>query len=151
MEKSLLIEWGNHIQFKDSLQFLPSSLERLVETLKTTQEDKFHSLKEAFPTATDEQLILLKQKGIFPYDWMDSKEKLDEDHLPPQIEFNSILRNEACSDEDYKRANDVWKSFDFRSFQNYMEHYLNCMIGFLIIYPINFIIPLYMAIFNIII
>ena len=64
---------------------------------------------------------------------MDSNEKLDDDQLPPQIEFNSILRKEACSDEDYKRANDVWKSFDFPSFQNYMEHYLKCMIA----YPID--------------
>ena len=61
---------------------------------------------------------------------MDRKEKFDEDHLPPQIEFNSILRNEACSDDDYKGANDVGKSFNFHTFQNYMEHYLNCMSAF---------------------
>jgi hypothetical protein len=62
MEKYLLIEWGNHIQFKDSLQFLPDSLERLVENLKSDTVDKFTHLKSSFPSASPKQLALLKQK-----------------------------------------------------------------------------------------
>ncbi len=72
---------------------------------------------------------LLKQKGIYPYDWMNSMEKMDERVLPSQESFNSILRNEACSEEDYKRAQEVWEIFHFHKFQEYHEHYLACMIA----------------------
>ena len=124
LEKYLLIEWGDHFQFKDSLQFLPSSLERLVENLKSAAVDEFHHLNAAFPNATPNQLSLLKQKGVYPYDWMNVAEKLEVDNLPEQTSFNSELRNEACSDADYKRAQEVWKEFGFQKFLNYHEHYL---------------------------
>ena len=54
---------------------------------------------------------------------------MNESSLPPQESFNSILRNEACSDEDYNRALDVWEAFHFQTFQEYHEHYLACMRG----------------------
>ncbi len=85
LEKYLLIQWGQHLEFKDSLQFLPASLERLVENLKTCETDKFFELRKAFPNESPRQLELLKQKGVYPYDWLNTKEKLNEDHLPPQV------------------------------------------------------------------
>ena len=133
LEKYLLIQWGQHLEFKDSLQFLPASLERLVENLKTCETDKFIHLRKAFPNASPRQLELLKQKGVYPYDWMDSIEKLKERLLPPQDSFNSRLRNEACSDADYNRALDVWQEFKFQTFLEYHEHYLKC------IFILNFI------------
>ncbi len=129
LEKYLLIQWGQHLEFKDSLQFLPASLERLVENLKTCETDKFFQLRKSFPNASPRQLELLKQKGVYPYDWMDSKEKLNQEHLPAQVEFNSILRNEARSDEDYARAKEVWQEFNFQKFIDYHEHYLKCSIS----------------------
>ena len=127
IEKYLMIEWGDHLQFKDSLQFLPESLERLVESLKSSKEDKFPNLNSAFPNATTDQLKLLKQKGIYPYDWMDSEEKLKAPKLPPKDAFDSILRNEKCSEEDYNRAKAVWKEFALKRFLEYHELYLKCM------------------------
>ena len=124
MEKYLLVEWGNHIQFKDSLQFLPDSLERLVENLKSDTIDKFTHLKSSFPNASLKQLELLKQKGIYPYDWMNNEEKPKEEHLPSQVEFDSLLRNEKCSNEDYERAQTVWKEFKMKTFLDYHELYL---------------------------
>ena len=41
LEKYLMIGWGDHIEFKDSLQFIPASLERIIENLKSVTEDKF--------------------------------------------------------------------------------------------------------------
>ena len=49
----------------------------------------------------EEQRALLKQKGIFPYDWFDSQEKLTCETLPERKAFDSVLRNEPCSEEDY--------------------------------------------------
>ena len=68
LEKYLLIQWGAHLEFKDSLQFLPASLERLVKNLKTCDTDKFNHLRKSFPNASPRQLELLKQKGVYPYD-----------------------------------------------------------------------------------
>ena len=53
---------------------------------------------------TQEQRDLIKQKGVFPYDWFDSEEKLEFPSLPERKDFDSVLRNEACSEEDYARA-----------------------------------------------
>ena len=92
--------------------------------------NRFFELRKGFPNASPRQLELLKQKGVYPYDWLNTKEKLNDDHLPPQVEFNSVLRDEACSDEDYARAKEVWQEFNFQKFIDYHEHYLKCMIYF---------------------
>ena len=101
-----------------------------MENLKSATGVEFHHLNAAFPNATPVQLALLKQKGVYPYDWMNSAEKLELATLPPQKSFDSELRNEACSDEDYKRAQEVWKEFRFEKFLNYHEHYLKSIFCF---------------------
>ena len=58
------------IVFKDSLKFLASSLEALVNNL--TKED-FKNLHKYF---TPKQAEILKQKGFYPYEYMDSEENL---------------------------------------------------------------------------
>ena len=60
------------IVFKDSLKFMASSLEALVNNLP---EGALNNLNKYF---TPEQVKLLKQKGFFPYDYMDNIEKLKD-------------------------------------------------------------------------
>ena len=72
----------------------------------------------------EEQRALLKQKGIFPYDWFDSSEKLEHPSLPERKTFDSVLRNEACSEEDYARAQRVWQAFGHKKFLDYLSLYL---------------------------
>ncbi len=72
----------------------------------------------------DDVYTLLKQKGVFPYHWFDSTEKLYETALPPQTVFDSQLRNEACSDDEYQRAQKVWEAFNFSEFSEYLGLYL---------------------------
>ena len=79
---------------------------------------------------TEEQRALLKQKGIFPYDWFDSTEKLEHPSLPERKAFASVLRNEACSEEDYARAQRVWVAFGHKKFQEYLSLYLAGMYSF---------------------
>ena len=57
------------IVFKDSMKFLLSSVEALVNNLP---KDGFKNLEKYF---TPEQVKLLKQKGFFPYDYMDDIKK----------------------------------------------------------------------------
>ncbi len=73
---------------------------------------------------TEEQPALLKQKGIFPYDWFDASEKLQDPSLPERKAFDSVLRNEACSEEDYARAQRGWQAFGHKKFVDYLSLYL---------------------------
>jgi len=69
MEKYLVIRWGNHIEFKDTLQFLSSSLDNLTKSLLQSGENHFVNLRKMFPE--EEKFKLLLRKGVFPYDWVD--------------------------------------------------------------------------------
>ena len=44
MEKYLQVQWGNHMVFRDSLQFLLASLKQLVASLAKTGREKFINL-----------------------------------------------------------------------------------------------------------
>ena len=46
MEKYLQVEWGKNMVFRDSLQFLPASLEQLTASLAKTGCGNFYNLHE---------------------------------------------------------------------------------------------------------
>ena len=52
---------------------------------------------------------LLTDKGVYPYDYMNSWEKLDETTVPNKEEFFNQFYEENITDTDYARANIVWK------------------------------------------
>ena len=85
------------IRFIDSFKFLQTSLANLVGNL---QPDDFHNTKEIFR----ENVELLTRKGVYPYDYVSSIEKLSETQLPPKEEFYSNLDDEGISDDDYQHA-----------------------------------------------
>ena len=72
----------------------------------------------------NEALKLLKQKGIYPYEYMDSFERFNEPTLPPIEAFNSSLKGEGISEEDYARAQRVFVHFQMHSLQDYHNLYL---------------------------
>ena len=63
-------------------------------------------------------------KESFPYEYLNSWERLKDIELPVQDSFYSHLRREGCSDVDYKHAQNVWQKFNCRTLQDYMELYL---------------------------
>ena len=67
---------------------------------------------------------LLARKGVYPYDYVTSIDKLKETKLPPKEAFYSKLLNEEISDEDYQHALNVWKTFDCQTLQDYHDLYL---------------------------
>ena len=67
----------------------------------------------------------LRQKGVFPYEYIDSGERLLETDLPTQEQFYDRLHDEPCSDEDYDRAEEVWNFFGCANLLQYLELYLN--------------------------
>ena len=69
-------------------------------------------------------LNLLTDKGVYPYDYMNSWEKFDETKLPKKEYFYSKLYEENIADKDYTRANIVWKHFNIKNLGEYHDLYL---------------------------
>ena len=109
---------GNHLVFLDSFQFMSSSLDNLVKNLPN---EAFKYTKQEFKK---EQFNLMKQKGVYPYDHMDSFEKFNQTELPKKEQFYSILNNEHITDEDYQHAQNVWNTFKLQSMGEYHDLYL---------------------------
>lgn len=124
MEKYLSFSIGK-LNFLDSAQFTLASLEALVNSLnKTKDETKFKQFNKEFNTISTDLKQLLRQKGVFPYDWFNSANKLDETKLPNKDEFYSTLNNENISDKDYELAQQVWKLSNCKTFHDYLNLYL---------------------------
>ena len=121
MEKYIILSWGKHIVFKDSLQFMNCSLEKLTANLLKSGKEKFKYLAEEY---ANEKLDLLLRKGVFPYDYMDRWENLDDEQLPSREDFFSKLRDEACDEEAYDHAQHVWREFKCKTLKDYMQIYL---------------------------
>ena len=79
---------GNHLTFIDSFQFMSSSLDKLVGNLP---DESFKYTKERFEK---EIFQIIKQKGVYPYDYMDSFDKFNETELPKKEDSYSILNND---------------------------------------------------------
>ena len=110
---------GKNLVFIDSLQFMSSSLDKLVSNLPS---DAFKYTSEEIKT--DKKLRLTKQKGVYPYDYIDSFSRFSEQKLPNKGDFYSILNDEHISDTQYIHAIKVWKSFKFKNMGEYHDLYL---------------------------
>ena len=78
-------ESKREIRFLDSFRFMQLSLAKLVSNLS---RKSFNNLSTSY---YGEQFELLMKKGVFPYDWFDSFEKLNATELPPKEAFYSKL------------------------------------------------------------
>ena len=65
MEKYMAFMLGKHLVFLDSFQFMSLSLEKRADNLP---DDVFKYTSKVFQ---NEQLKLMKQKGVYLYDYMD--------------------------------------------------------------------------------
>ena len=105
------------IVFKDSLKFMSSSLGALVNNLP---KDTFKNLDKHY---TPEQTKLLKQKGFYPYEYIDSVEKFKDKKPPPQKAFYSKLTGRGITEKDYKHVYNVWNSFNMETMKDYHKLY----------------------------
>ena len=105
------------IVFKDSLKFMSSSLGALVNNLP---KDGFKNISKYY---TPEEVELIKQKGFYPYEYMDTEEKFNHTKLPPREAFYSKLSGRGISEKDYKHAWNVWHTFKMKTFKDYHELY----------------------------
>ena len=105
------------IRFIDSFKFLQTSLANLVSNL---QPSDFKNLNRVIKNNSS----LLTRKGVYPYDYVTSINKLRETKLPSKEDFYSKLYDEEISDEDFQHANNVWNTFNCQTLQDYHDLYL---------------------------
>ena len=84
LEKYMSFTINNKFSFIESFQFLSSSLDSLVKNLN---KDDFKYLSQEFEKNV---LDLVKQKGLYPYEYMSDFEKFKEE-LPSKEKFYNSL------------------------------------------------------------
>ena len=105
------------IVFKDSLKFMSSSLGALVNNLP---KNGFKNISKYY---TPEEVELIKQKGFYPYEFMDKVEKFKNTKLPPREAFYSKLSGKGITEKNYKHACNVWNTFKMKTFKDYHKLY----------------------------
>ena len=118
MEKYMAFMLGNHLTFIDSFQFMSSSLDKLVSNLP---KEAFKYTSEEF---TGKELSLMSQKGVCPYDYIDSFKKFDQTELPTKDQFYSVLNDQLITNDEYDHARKVWKTFNIKTMGEYHDLYL---------------------------
>ena len=113
MEKYMAFMLGNHLTFINSFQFMSSSLDKLVSNLP--KDDLIYTFK-AFK---GKRLNLMSQKDVYPYDFMDSFEKFNQQNYPIRI-----LNDQHITDDEYDHANKVWNTFMIKTMGEYHDLYL---------------------------
>ena len=121
LEKYIGFTFGS-LRFIDSLQFMGTSLEKLVSNLAQEGKQKFRNMSKFIPDAEQQDLLL--RKGVYPYDHVDCAAKLTETSLPSKDSFYSLLTEQHISDADYEHAKTVWETFRCTNLGDYHDIYL---------------------------
>ena len=118
LEKYMTFTINKNLVFIDNMKFMNSSLDSLVKNLS---DNDFKNLSKEF---SGEFLELVKQKGVYSYEYMDSFEKVSENKLPDRSKFFSSLKDECISEKDYVKTVDIWNVFKMNSMGDYHDLYL---------------------------
>ena len=118
LEKYMAFTLNKNLVFTDSMLFMNSSLDKLVKNL--TDKD-FVFLSEE---SSGEQLKLVKEKGIYPYEYMNSFKRFKENKLPDKSKFFSLLKDCGINEKEYQRVINVWKVFRIKNLGEYHDLYL---------------------------
>ena len=127
LEKYMAFFLNKNLMFIDSMQFINSSLDKLAKNLS---DEDFKYLVEEFDS---ENLELLKQKGAYPYEYMDNFKKFNEEKLPARKHFFSSIKKEKIgkisdshiSVKDYLACEKIWDKFEMKNMGDYHhDHYL---------------------------
>ena len=104
LKKYMAFTVNKYLVFIDSMRFMISSLDTLVKNLS---DNDFKYLSQEF---SGKQLKLIKQKGVSPYEYMDSFKNFSDEKLPHKREFYSSLKDQCISQKDYLHAINVWNN-----------------------------------------
>ena len=107
------------LRFINSFKFMASSLDSLTNKL-------FKGIQKltGFEDYSNDQYALLVRKGVYPYEYMMSRDKFTETQLLPKEAFHSALNMSDISQCDYKHAQKVWRVFNLKNLGKYRDLYL---------------------------
>ena len=129
MEKYMSFTVGP-LKFIDLYRFLSDSLDASASFLQDPQLTITRSFlnnlyRDEVPTEkADELFKLMRRKGVYPYSYVNSLDRFDEECLPPIEEFYNELTTEHISDTEYRHAHSVWNAFNRKNFSHYHDLYL---------------------------
>ncbi|KYQ51396.1 hypothetical protein ALC60_09506 [Trachymyrmex zeteki] len=101
-------------------------MSRVVEPVLASLEE-FQERDNGLPetrTRNISAIGTLTRKGVFPYEYIDCSEKLNELCLPPRESFYSSLTDNTVSESDYAHAVNVWQRFSIQTLGEYSDLYL---------------------------
>ena len=96
---------------------MATSLDSLVNNLP---KNAFNNVKRCY---AEDKFSLLTRKGVYPYEYMDTLEKLKETKLPSREAFCTRLNGVGINDEDYEHAREVWETFEMKNLEDYHNLY----------------------------
>ena len=106
---------NKNIVFIDSMLFINSSLDSLVKNLI---DGDIKYLSEEY---SGEFLKLVKEKGVYPYEHMNSFKKINENKLLDKWEFFSSLKDSSISNEEYDIVHKIWNLFKINNMGYYQD------------------------------
>ena len=107
----------NRLQYKcqDCSTYSYKPLNPLKERFKNTYEFCKHD---------NNKFLLLLRKGVYPYKYMDSFERLKETSLPEYENFYSEWGQSNITKRDYEHAQKVWTTFSINNMKEFQDLYV---------------------------
>ena len=109
---------------------MSTSLSNLVDNLlKINKKESVNELIEKFHNTYQfynrhlNKLALLLRNVVYPYEYMNSREKFNEATLPNKESFYSELNKENITDKDYAQTQKVWEVFKIKNLGKYHDLY----------------------------
>ena len=102
-EDSTEVRKNIQLRFIDSCRFMALGLDKLASNL---DDDQCKHLRQFYKE--EEVFRPMGRKGVYPYKYMNTREKFEETSLPPKDPFYSRLNMKGISDQDHEHAEKVW-------------------------------------------
>ena len=125
------IKYNNFDCFLEYTDFKDDLIEDKCSYCNKNYQHKFdEKLKERFfntyrfSNHNNISFIFLWQKGVYPYEYMDDREKFNETSFPEKEHFYSHLNMEDITDADYARAKRICTDFEIKFFGEYHNLYV---------------------------
>ncbi|XP_053985489.1 uncharacterized protein LOC128879938 [Hylaeus volcanicus] len=111
-------------ELKNLAHFVKSILSNNIQMDDLTSEQQ-----EAFRNAThchicEKPFGENNTRGVFPYEYIDCAEKLEQSCLPSRESFYSSLTGDTVSESEYAHAENVWTRFSIQTLGEYSDLYL---------------------------
>ena len=78
-----------------------------IEFIVKEMDEVYEIPSSTRPANQPVDIDLLLQKGVYPYEYMDSFDRFQETELPPIGKFNSSLSDESIPKKDYQHGQEV--------------------------------------------